>query len=153
MARPTLEIISALRETADRMGDGVPYAWGHHGSCNCGHLVQTITHESPGKIQALAVEKLGDWSDKVIAYCPTSQFPIDQVITQMLEVGFTPDDLYALERLCDRDVLASLPEHRKPLRHNRREDAMVYMRAWADLLEAQLMGVVEEERVCVEMKF
>ncbi len=43
MAQPDIILIEVLRETAKRMKNGVHYAWGHHGACNCGNLMQVIT--------------------------------------------------------------------------------------------------------------
>lgn len=40
-ANPVL--VLALRETAHRLREGAPYAWGHHGRCNCGHLAQKVS--------------------------------------------------------------------------------------------------------------
>jgi hypothetical protein len=44
MAHPSIELIAALRETARRLRlPDTKYAWGNHGSCNCGHLLQVVT--------------------------------------------------------------------------------------------------------------
>jgi hypothetical protein len=43
MAFPSATLIVALRETATRLRDGIYYAWGHHGACNCGNLLQVVT--------------------------------------------------------------------------------------------------------------
>ena len=39
MAYPNLKLIHSLRETASRLREGVYYAWGNHGACNCGNLL------------------------------------------------------------------------------------------------------------------
>ena len=44
MAKPSLELIDALRKTANRLKTGAYYAWGNHGGCNCGNLLQVITN-------------------------------------------------------------------------------------------------------------
>ncbi|WP_243635867.1 hypothetical protein [Hymenobacter edaphi] len=46
MASCSLSVIEALRTTAQRLSTQAPYQWGHMGSCNCGHLAQTITRLS-----------------------------------------------------------------------------------------------------------
>jgi hypothetical protein len=40
MAHPNLKLIEILREAAQNLRNGADYAWGHHGSCNCGHILQ-----------------------------------------------------------------------------------------------------------------
>ncbi len=127
--------IEVLRETARRLAGGAHYDWSHQGSCNCGHLVQTVTRLTRAEIHALALEKAGDWGEKVIDYCPRSGYPIDHVITTLLELGFTRGDLYHLERLSSPTVLAEIPDETKPLQRNRREHVIRYLQAWADRLE------------------
>ncbi|RMF70108.1 MAG: hypothetical protein D6743_00770 [Calditrichaeota bacterium] len=137
MARANLQVIEALRRTAARLKGGAEYDWSHQGSCNCGHLVQTITHKSRAEIHALALQKAGDWGEKAIDYCPTSRYPIDHIITAMLEMGFTTDDLFHLERLSASKVLERIPQSRRPLQRNRREDVILYMETWAEMLEEE----------------
>ncbi len=146
MIASNLKIINALRETARRLAGGAEYDWSHQGNCNCGHLVQTVTELSKAEIHARALEKAGDWGEKVIDYCPTSNYPIDHIITTMLEMGFTRDDLYRLERLSSPDILDRIPDDRKPLKHNRRENVTLYMNTWADLLEEKLLEEIELPR-------
>lgn len=136
MARPTLELISALRSTAARLREGSPFAWGHMGSCICGHLAQTITKLTPAEIHARAMERHGDWSQQSIDYCPASGMAIDHVIDEMVALGLSPSDIRELERLSSRDVLAKVPA--KYLRHQDKTHAVQYMEAFAELLEERL---------------
>lgn len=136
MARPTLELISALRSTAARLREGSPFAWGHMGSCICGHLAQTITELSPAEIHARAMERHGDWSQQSIDYCPASGMAIDHVIDEMVALGLSPSDIRELERLSSRAVLAKVPA--KYLRHQDKAHAVQYMEAFAELLEERL---------------
>ncbi len=136
-------MIDALRETASRFENGADYDWSHQGNCNCGHLVQTVTELSKAEIHARALEKAGDWGEKVIDYCPTSNYPIDHIIATMLEMGFTRDDLSRLERLSATDILHRIPNEHKPLKYNRRGDVILYMNTWADLLEEGLLDEIE----------
>lgn len=140
MARPTVEIIRALRVTAERLACGSHYEWGHMGACNCGHLAQTITHLPKRQIHAWALERVGDWEQQANQYCPTSGYRIDDVITAMIELGLSRGDIRNLERLCGPEVLARLPESRRHLARNRREDVVLYMRTWADLLDDERRG-------------
>jgi hypothetical protein len=136
MARPTPELISALRTTAARLREGSSFAWGHMGSCICGHLAQTITELSPAEIHARAMERHGDWSQQSVEHCPASGLAIDHVIDEMLSLGMIPSDIRHLERLSDPKVLARVPS--KYLRRQEQANAVQYMEAWAELLEDQL---------------
>ncbi len=138
MARPSLELISALRVTVARLRGGEQYQWSHQGCCNCGHLAQTLTRCSQAEIHRMALEKAGDWGEKAIEYCATSKYPIDHIIGVMLEVGLTQDDIYNLERLGDKRIVDRLPLGERNLARNRREDVVRYMEAWIGLLEEEL---------------
>ena len=134
----------ALRTTAHRLATEAPYQWGHMGSCNCGHLAQTVTHLTKAEIHSRAMQRYGDWERQLIDYCPTSGLPIDQTIDEMLALGFTRADLSHLERLSDPTVRRAIPfERRDALRHNQRDDVVLYLRTWADLLEQPLLAGVE----------
>lgn len=137
MARPTPELIAALRQTAARLADGNPYQWTHMGACNCGHLVQAITLRSAREIHALALEKQGDWADHAIEYCPTSGYPIDHIIGELIDLGLYLEDIAQLERLADPEVLGAVAPARRPLNHKRRDDVVLYLNTWANLLEAE----------------
>lgn len=145
MATPTKMLVRALRKTALRLCTGARYEWGHLGSCNCGHLAQTVTDCSKGEIHAAAIRRKGDWSVVSREYCGTSGEPIDAIIGNMLEIGLSIEDIEFLEKLSSPAVLAALPSLRRNLRHNVREDVVVYMRAWADVLERQLSSPRETD--------
>jgi hypothetical protein len=135
MARPTVELVVALRRTAERLASGQQYKWSHFGQCNCGHLAQSITQLSPRQIYTAAFSRSGDWGEQARDYCPTSGLLMDDILAQLFELGMDASDVQHLERLTDRDVLAQLA---RPLRHTRRDDVVAYMNAWADLLEGRL---------------
>ncbi|PRY12044.1 hypothetical protein CLV24_109169 [Pontibacter ummariensis] len=138
MARSSVALIQALRETAKRLADGARYQWGHMGSCNCGHLAQTITQYSKGKIHGAAMWRHGDWREQLRDYCPQSGLPMDEVIDQMLDFGLTQDDLTRLERLSHPAILARLPQVQRHLQHNKRNDVVLYLTTWATMLEEDL---------------
>ena len=139
MARPTPALIAALRETARRLQAGAPYSWSLLGSCNCGHLAQTVTRLTSHQIQARALEHAGDWTEQALAYCPSSGLPMDDVFAELMQIGLTRADIAHLEKLSDPDVRARIPDAGRPLRHNRRDDVVRYLAAWADLLEGALL--------------
>lgn len=60
--------------------------------------------------------------------------PLDNVLDQMLEVGFEISDINHLEYLSDRRVLEKLPGGFRHLARNRRDNVVAYLRAWADLM-------------------
>ena len=136
MARANPELIDALRRAAERLASDVSYQWGHMGMCNCGHLAQSITGLAHAEIHASALIREGDWEQQANDYCPASGNLIDVVLASMFDLGLTRADIRNLERLADLDVLRHAGRH---LRFNNRDDVVIYMRTWADLLE---------ERVC-----
>ncbi|MFD2936105.1 hypothetical protein [Spirosoma flavum] len=139
MARPTAELINALRQTAYNLKQGTPYQWGHMGGCNCGNLAQELTKLNKNQIHQYAMQRHGDWNEQAEDYCSTSQMPIDLLINEMLNAGLMLEDLKHLERLDDRQVLLRFPFEERFLKHNVREDVIKYMNAWAELLEEQLL--------------
>lgn len=139
MARANTELVTALRKTADRLDDGAHYEWGNPAACNCGHLARTVTELSQAELLGYAKERQAEWGEIVIDACPTSGMPIDWVIDRLVRLGLTHDDLAKLEDLDHAEVLQRLPlDQRRKLRRNRREDVVLYLRTWADLLAERI---------------
>ena len=134
MARANRELIGALRQTAQRLASDVSYQWGHMGMCNCGHLAQSITGLGSSEIHASALIREGDWEQQANDYCPASGNLIDVVLAAMFDLGLTRTDVRNLEKLADLAVLRRAGRH---LRFNKREDVVLYMSVWADLLEGE----------------
>jgi hypothetical protein len=89
------------------------------------------------------MQRYGDWERQLVDYCPTSGLPFDQTIDEMMALGFSREDLTALEKLDDHTVRAAIPfERRNALRHNQRDDVVLYLRTWADLLEQRLLATL-----------
>ncbi|NVB79032.1 MAG: hypothetical protein HOV81_11590 [Kofleriaceae bacterium] len=130
-----MDLVIALRSTAARLAAGSSYQWGHLGMCNCGHLVETLCGLAPQQIHRFALEREGDWEQLANAYCPTSGYAIDDVITRLLDHGLTTEDIGHLEKLDDPRVLGRLGV--LYLRRNVREDVVAYLVAWADILDEQ----------------
>jgi hypothetical protein len=141
MARPTFELVNALRRTAARLDAGSHYKWSDFASCNCGNLVQSVTTLSARDIYEAAFQRGGDWGEQAREFCAASGYPIDFVLARLFELGLTPDDVRHLERLSDDRVLRELGV--QELRYTRRDDVVSYMRAWAGLLERELPAVEE----------
>lgn len=142
MAKTSLELVRQMRQAVKQIATGAPYQWGHMGSCNCGHLAQAITRRSKGEIHARAMQRHGDWDQQLRDYCPQNGLPMDALIDEMLEMGLTRRDLTNLERLSDPLILKALPPGRRYLKHNCREDVVLYLKTWADVLEQDLIAEV-----------
>lgn len=150
MAHANLKIVNALRKTALALENGNRYEWGHMGSCNCGNLAQTITSFTRAEIQQYALQKRGDWSDQLLDYCPTSGYPMDMIIERMVDYGFSAQDLRHLEWLSDSEILTFIGV--PFLNRNLKSDTILYLNAWANMLETKLQKVVKvvvEEEVCL----
>ncbi|MCB0841025.1 MAG: hypothetical protein KDD99_30360 [Bacteroidetes bacterium] len=146
MAKANLQLIQALRKTAENLDQGSNYQWGHMGACNCGNLAQELTGLSKAEIHTYALQsRHGDWAEQAMEYCPDSGYPLDYVIDLLLESGLTLSDLKHLERLSDANILRNLPEGKKYLQKNSRKDVVLYLRTWADLLEKELQSTPIEK--------
>ncbi len=143
MANPTIELITVLRETATRLRKGAHYAWGHHGACNCGNLVQVVTNFSEGEILRYAHTGIGEWTELAEEFCPVTNIPLTLLITRLEAIGLTPTDIHNIEYLADKQVLHNLAGGFRWLKRNKREDAIDYFEAFANLLEEKLLQSIE----------
>lgn len=138
MATPSIELITALRTTADRLKNGAHYAWGHHGACNCGNLVQVVCNLSQGEIIRYAHTGTGEWTELAEEFCPVTDAPLTLVMAKLEQLGLTPTDIHHIEYLTDKEVLQSLPGGFRWLKRNRRQDVIAYFEAFANILEEKL---------------
>lgn len=138
MAKPTRELVDALRATALRLQNGAHYAWGHHGSCNCGHLLQVLTRLDEKEILTYAHTAPGEWTELAAEFCGIIQAPVSLLVKKLMEAGLTPTDIHHLEYLTDRTILERLPGGFRWLQRNRREDVIVYMETFANWIEEQM---------------
>ena len=143
MATPSIELITALRETAQRLRNGAHYAWGHHGACNCGNLVQVVTNLSEGEIIRYAHTGVGEWTELAEDFCPVTNAPVTLLISKLEGIGLTPTDIHHIEYLDDKEVLRHLPNGFRWLKRNKREDAIDYFEAFANMLEEKLVQTVD----------
>jgi hypothetical protein len=142
MAHPNLALIDALRETAKRLKQQAKYAWGNHGSCNCGNLLQVVTKLDEKEILQFARTGVGEWTELAEDYCGITDAPISLLISKLQEIGLTPSDIHNIEYLEDKEVLKALPGGFRWLSRNQREDVIVYMETMAQLLEDKLIRQV-----------
>ena len=143
MAHPNLTLIETLRQAAKNLEQGAHYAWGHHGSCNCGHLLQVITHLNKEEILRYAHTGIGEWTEIAEEYCSTTQVPAYMMISKLEAIGLTPTDIHCLEYLQDREVLELLPGGFRWLQKNLRKDVALYFETMANVLEEKLLCCIE----------
>ena len=142
MAHPSVQLIAALRQTARNLEAGSHYAWGNHGSCNCGNLLQVVTELSREEILKYAHSGIGEWTELAEEYCEVTNAPVALLLSRLQEIGLTPSDIHNIEYLEDRSVLQALPGGFRWLRRNLREDVVVYLDTFAQILEDQLVDSV-----------
>ena len=148
MATTSFELMTALRETANRLENGAFYAWGNHGGCNCGNLLQVVTQLSKEEILQYAHSGIGEWTELAEEYCGVTNAPVSLLLKKLQELGLTPTDIHNLEYLQDREVLNNLPNGFRWLKKNVREDVVVYFNTYASLLEEKL---IEEIKIPAEL--
>src|SRR5438309_2147360 len=134
MAHPNLTLIGALRQAAENLRKGSPYAWGHHGSCNCGQVLQVVTHLSKEEILKHAHTGIGEWTEIAEEYCDVTSLPAYLMISKLEAIGLTPPDIHSLEYLNDRNVLNKLPGGFRWLKKHVREDVILYFETFAEVL-------------------
>ena len=143
MAKPSVELIEALRKTAGRLHNGAHYSWGHHGACNCGNLVQVITSLTEGEILRCAQTGIGEWTELSEEYCADTNTPLDVIMSQLELAGLTPVDVHHIEYLTDRTVLHHLPGGFRWLKRNVRDDVILYFETFANMLEEQMIASID----------
>lgn len=118
MANPTIELVNALRETANRLRNGAQYSWGNHGACNCGNLIQVVTKFTKGEILSYAHTGVGEWTELSQEFCPITNTPLSLIINKLQDIGLTPTDIHHIEYLTDKEVLRNLPGGFRWLKRN-----------------------------------
>jgi hypothetical protein len=73
------------------------------------------------------------------SYCGISGAPVDLLLERLTDIGLTPTDIRHLEYLSDQTVLQHLEGGFRWLRRNRRDDAIAYFEAFANMLENRLL--------------
>ena len=142
MAIPTLELITALRDAAIRLKNGAVYAWGNHGACNCGQLVQVAGGLSRQEILKFTQTGIGEWTELAEDYCSVTDAPVSMLVGILQKIGLTPSDIHHIEYLDDQKVLACLPGGFRWLQRNQREDVILYFETFAAMLEENLLSSI-----------
>jgi len=143
MAHPNTALIEGLRTAAAGLVNGNYYAWGHHGACNCGHLLQATTQLTKEEIIRYAHTGTGEWTELVQESCEVTGAPINLLLKKLQQLGLTPTDIHNIEYLEDRDVLNRLPGGFRWLKKNVREHVVLYFETMANMLEERLISNIE----------
>ena len=143
MAQPNIKLIQALKQAAKNLRSGADYTWGHHGSCNCGHLLQVVTQLNKNQILEYAQSMYGEWTEIAEEYCGISNAPAYLLVSELEKLGLTPTDIHNLEYLEDRTVLENLPGSFRWLKKNVREDVVLYFETMAEMLEEELLKEIQ----------
>lgn len=152
MAYANPELIKALQDTAARLRQGAYYAWGNHGGCNCGNLLQSITALTRQEILQYAHTGIGEWTELAEEYCGETGAPVGLLVRKLADIGLTATDIHNLEYLEDKAVLNVLPGGFRWLKKNVREDVILYFETFAWLLEEKLPVYEEKFTEVVVMK-
>ena len=128
-----------LLKTIERLSSNAKYQWTHQGNCNCGHLIQSATGLSPGKIHNIALTGPGEWVDHAKKFCKTSGLPVDDLISKLLSIGIKIDEIAHLERLSDPNITKYVPNTVRPLSYKNKEDLIYYLKTWNSILSAKKM--------------
>ncbi len=139
MARATRQLIDALEQTVVRLRSDVHYRWTDMGACNCGHLAQTVTGETPAEIRALLRRRPGEWAEQAMEYCPGTGLPVEHIFDKLLQLGLTVFDIAHIERLSDPKVVRRLPRGIRVTKSFRdRDHVIAYFETWLEMLREEL---------------
>jgi hypothetical protein len=151
MAKPSLQLIDALKKAANRIADDKDsYNWKAIGACNCGNLVQEVTNFTAKEISNFGIKKHGDWQSISLLYDKNSGYEIDNIISQLLDMGLDLEDFTYLENLSCPKVLAYIGEN-IVLKRDDPDDAVLYLNSWANMLEEELIQNISIELVETEL--
>lgn len=143
MARASYLLSNAIRKAALNLQNNKPYEWGHMGSCNCGHLAQTLLNINKADIHKYAMEKNGDWNEQLNDYCSTSGLLMDKLIWGLLQTGLELEDIMDLEYLKNPIIVEKIDSKFKPLVNNNREHVIAYLNTWAEMMEEELINTID----------
>jgi len=146
------KLITALRAAASALEqDRFNYNWNYAVSCNCGVLACALTGHTPKTLVPHLPEiqyhrGSGTWTKRLAAYCPIIGQTNHALIKTLFSFGLTQDDMINLEYLDDQEVIKRIPRKRlwytlwrkrRKLDYHKKADVVLYLRAWADLLQEQ----------------
>jgi hypothetical protein len=148
----TKELVSVLRDTADKVStewhlslDRGGYSWPNAAACNCGQVAQVVLSMPYDVLYARLAEDeswRGEWSNNIndLAVCPSTGLYQNEILSTLQQLGLDAQDIINLEYLSDPIVLGRL---NLELEHDQKANPLLlisYLRAWADLIETQLLA-------------
>lgn len=147
MAKPSLQLIDALRKSARLIADDKDsYNWKAIGACNCGNLVQVVTNYDAKEISTFGIKKHGDWQSISHLYDKDSGYEIDNIITVLLNMGMELEDFAYLENLNNEEVISYIGND-VYLTRDDADHAILYLNSWAEMLEEKLLDEISIELV------
>jgi hypothetical protein len=85
----------------------------------------------------------GAWEPDDLGVCPVSELNMTQIFAELGAWGLTARDVESLERLDDPEVRRNLGTHTRDFLRSDRTNVILYMRAWANVLEERLGNAPE----------
>ena len=85
-----------------------------------------------------------------MAYCASSDYPVDHLVASLLELGLSRVDIGHLERLDDPELLRAIAPPRGRMDRHRRQDVVVYLRTMAEILVADLTPAASNESILTQ---
>jgi len=155
------KLITALRQSAAAVRNQTfGYEWSNMKSCNCGVVACALLGYDQEKLNtSLPTKPQYNWLKFVGEYCPVTGLPEHLVLRAMTDAGLSPRDIIELEAMSNQQVLARMPvqyqtkivggwwamlfgrtrevKQPRPFHYTNRQDLVLYLEAWADLLEEQ----------------
>jgi hypothetical protein len=125
------------------------YDWLDGCRCNVGLLAQIVTKESYEELKIRKHNEYSDfwnWADRgdgrnaenphswkslINFYCGTEQRTTSGIVGDMINVGFTKEDLIHLEFLSDSYILSKI---NKRLDYRNQDDLILYLKTWEGLI-------------------
>jgi hypothetical protein len=86
----------------------------------------------------------GAWEPEDLGVCAVSELSMTQIFAELAAWGLEARDVESLERLDDPEVRRRLGTHTLDFLRSDRTNVILYMRAWADVLEERLGGLPRE---------
>ena len=141
------KLVCGIRSAAKRLRANATYSWGHPGSCNCGHLIQSLTTLTHRQIRQAAYHKGGEWKDLGRTHCETSGLEVDKIIKILFSFGLNVEDIIHLENLSDPKILKKMPIDSSSVRRNNRMHLIYYLESWANILDNKSVGSRESKTI------
>ena len=132
-------LVLVLQETINRLEkEECDYQWTNQGKCNCGHLIQTVTGKTPASIHNIALNSQGEWTDHAKNFCSSSGLHVDELISELLKIGLSLDQIPHLEYLSSPKITKYIPKKMQPLNHRNKQDLIFYLRTWKKVLKNEI---------------